>query len=371
MRIACTVTNDLLQDQRMHRICSSLQAAGHQVVLVGRLKKNSLPLPQRPYQQHRLSMFFQRGKLFYLEYNLRLWHYLQQQRFEAINSVDLDTLLAGYLAKSKTTFWVFDAHEYFSETPEVVDRPLVRWLWQRLAHWLIPKTSARYTVGEALARIFSEEYGLAFGVVRNLPLRKAPPPNPKPSAQQPKVILYQGMLNRGRGIENMIEAMRRLPDGFQLCLLGDGDLLDGSRPDGHKCRSSADLEAVHKVVYRGFIPPEALPSLTREAWLGINLLEAASPSYYYSLANKCFDYIQAGLPSLQMDFPEYQALQAQYGCFVLVPHLAPELLAQTILQLAQDAPRYERLRQNCCQAAEILCWEQEEGRLLKMWSAAL
>lgn len=367
MRIACTVTNDLLQDQRMHRICSSLQAAGHQVVLVGRLKKNSQPLPQRPYQQHRLPMFFQRGKLFYLEYNLRLWRYLRKQRFEAINSVDLDSLLAGYLAKQKTSFWVFDAHEYFSETPEVVGRPLVRWLWRRLAHWLIPKTSARYTVGEALANIFSAEYGLAFGVVRNLPLRKALPAYQPSSQQQPKVILYQGMLNEGRGIENMIEAMRLLPDGFQLCLLGDGDLLDGSRKTGTACRSSADLEAVHKIVFRGFIPPEALPTLTREAWLGINLLDAKSPSYYFSLANKCFDYIQAGLPSLQMDFPEYQGLQTQYGCFVLVPHLAPELLAQTILQLANDTPRYEKLRQNCYQAAEILCWEQEEEKLLKMW----
>ena len=43
-KIYCTVTNDLNQDQRMHRICSSMTQMGFDVTLVGRTKSNALPL---------------------------------------------------------------------------------------------------------------------------------------------------------------------------------------------------------------------------------------------------------------------------------------------------------------------------------------
>jgi hypothetical protein len=79
MRIICTVTNDLSHDQRMIRICTSLQQAGYDVCLVGRSLPDSPPLRTRPFRQHRLRCWFHRGKLFYLEYQLRLWYYLYQQ----------------------------------------------------------------------------------------------------------------------------------------------------------------------------------------------------------------------------------------------------------------------------------------------------
>ncbi len=263
MKVVCTVTNDLLQDQRMDRICRSLQAAGYAVTLVGRLKKSSLPLPQRPYAQHRLSVFFQQGKLFYLEYNLRLWWYLRRQAPAIVNSVDVDTLLAAYLAKRPSTRWVFDAHEYFSETPEVVNRPLVRAIWKGLAAWLIPKTHLRYTVGQALATIFQQQYGLAFGVVRNLPINRPATNRPqRPSDPTPKIIYYQGMLNEGRGIDTMIEALALLPPHFQLHLVGDGDLFlatagasaNGRRRKGFFFTASSHLS-------------NSLPSASKPGWV--------------------------------------------------------------------------------------------------------
>lgn len=80
----------------MIRICSSLQAAGYEVMLVGRKRRQSLPLVERPFLQHRINCHFEAGKLFYLEFNLRLLKYLWQHPASIINSVDLDTLLPGY-----------------------------------------------------------------------------------------------------------------------------------------------------------------------------------------------------------------------------------------------------------------------------------
>jgi len=173
MIIICLVTNDLAQDQRMDRICSSLVRAGHEVTLVGRLLPTSKDLPDKTYRQHRIRCRYHKGKMFYAEYNYRLVRELRSWQYDAVCAVDLDTLLAGVqLTASSHHKLVFDAHEWFSETPEVVNRPLIRGLWRGLAKALVPKSDARYTVAPMLAKQLEEEYGVPFGTVRNLPLRR-------------------------------------------------------------------------------------------------------------------------------------------------------------------------------------------------------
>lgn len=345
----------------MDRICRSLVSAGHQVTLLGRRKADSAPLPtDRPYRLHRLSLRFDSGKLFYLEYNYRLWRWLKTQSFDALNSVDLDSLLGGFLALRATQGWVFDAHEYYSATPEVVRRPVVAKIWRRLGKWLVPQTKRRYTVGPRLAELLEAEYGVPFGVVRNLPIRR-PPPASGEHADRQKIILYQGMLNEGRGLETAVAGLRQLPKEYTLWLVGNGDLFEVLQS------SHADLLAAGRLWMPGFVPPNELPAITAQAWLGLNLLDPSSPSYYYSLANKAFDYIQSGLPSIQMDFPEYRAIQDEHGCFYLLSTLKTEPLVKLILSAADDAEQYNRVQVANVKAAEELCWGREEKNLLAQW----
>ena len=71
-KIVCTVINDLSTDQRMHRICDALVDAGFDVTLIGRQLSTSEILPLRKFQQIRLKCIWNKGFLFYFEYNLRL-----------------------------------------------------------------------------------------------------------------------------------------------------------------------------------------------------------------------------------------------------------------------------------------------------------
>ncbi len=362
-RIICTVTNDLSHDQRMIRICTSLAKAGYEVWLVGRKKANSPLLPDRSFRQIRLTCFFSKGKLFYLEYNLRLLYFLYRHQARIINSIDLDTLLPGYLISRirTSTECIYDAHEYFTETPEVIRRRAVQLIWEKLADWIIPNLRYCYTVGPALAQLFEKRYGPKFAVVRNLPLRTALGAK---SPAEKKVILYQGMLNEGRGLEVAIEAMLLLPQA-ELWLAGNGDIMDSLAAQVKR------LELTDRVQFLGFVPPDDLPALTQQAWLGLNLLENRGLSYYYSLANKALDYLQAGLPSVQMDFPEYRALQYTYHPFLLLNELDATQLARMILELAALPEQYSMLQANCLRAATALCWENEEPALLAVYQEAL
>lgn len=360
-RIICTVTNDLTYDQRMRRICRTLSEAGYEVWLVGRELPHSIALDEMPFRQIRLLCRWRKGFAFYAEFNVRLFFFLLKNRFDAVGVVDTDTLAAGTLASLlKNKKRVFDAHEYFTEVPEVVNRRWVRAFWAGVERLFLPFYRHAYTVGPALAHIFTQKHDISFHVVRNVPVQLPPPP---PFISDTKILLYQGALNEGRGIEAAIAAMRLLPDGFELHLAGEGDLSDTLR---EMARDLGD-----KVRFLGYLRPDDLRVRTRMAWLGINLLENKGQSYYFSLANKFFDYVQARVPVLTMNFPEYAALNQEFPVAILLNDLSPDLIAETIKHLAEDEPTRKKLISACDAAASVWNWEQEAQVLVRVWEAAL
>ncbi len=125
----------------------------------------------------------------------------------------------------------------------------------------------------------------------------------------------------------------QLIDNVELWLAGEGDL-------------SAALR-------------QQAAQLGVQAWAGLNLLENRGLSYYYSLATKFFDYVQAGRPVLTMNFPEYRALNAQYEVALLLDELSPARVAAAIMQLRGEEGLYARLQLACAQAREIWNWEVE------------
>ena len=358
-RILLLASTDLTHDQRMIRICRSLAAHGFSICLIGREQFSSAPLKEEPYEQVRLRCSFQRGKAFYIEFNLRLFWHLLKAPFDAVCAADLDTLAPAVLvAKLRNKRVVYDAHEYFSETPELLGRPFVKKCWEKLADWAIPKTDGCYTVGQELAALLGQRYQKPFGIVRNMPFRS---PAPERVISQP-ILLYQGALNVGRGLEQILSALLLLPD-CTLWLAGEGDL-------SQSLRQQVVAQGLRdRVCFLGRLSPDALRKLTLQARIGLNLLENNSLSYYYSLANKAFDYVQAGVPSLQMDFPEYKQLNAQHECFVLLADLSPQTIADAVHQLLHDDALYLRLHQQCRVAAREWHWEQEQENLFLQYEA--
>src|ERR1039457_87445 len=122
-RIIVSVTNDLTTDQRVDRSCNTLVKMGFDVLLVGRLLKQSLELESRNYRTKRMKLWFTRGPLFYAEYNLRLFFFLLVHKTDILFSNDLDTLPANYLISGILNLpLVHDCHEYFRGVPELNGR---------------------------------------------------------------------------------------------------------------------------------------------------------------------------------------------------------------------------------------------------------
>lgn len=359
-KIICTVTNDLVFDQRMIRICNSLQHAGNQVVLVGRELSNSKSLQDQEFLQHRIKCRFVKGPLFYIEYNIRLFFYLINARPDVLNSADVDTVMAGLWLKRLTRFkWVFDSHEHFTEVPEVTDRKLVKTIWGWVEKKVFKHADSFYTVSASIAEIFQKKYKKNVEVIRNVPLlRYKNVVKPQSENFEKGFLIYQGALNEGRCIELYIKAMHQID--AQLVLVGEGDLSDQLR----LLVKTEKLE--HKVTFKGKLPPRDLRHITQNALMGLNVLENKGLSYYYSLSNKCFDYVHSFVPAISSNFPEYTRLNEAYEVMILAePTL--ESIVHSIKEFQTNQELYLRLQKNCQAAAALWNWEQEEIKLLAQY----
>ncbi|MBK7427017.1 MAG: glycosyltransferase [Saprospiraceae bacterium] len=360
-KIILTATTDLSYDQRMQRIAETLSTE-YEVTLIGRLKKESIAFSENlPYKVVRLQTLFESGKGFYMIYNMRLFFYLIFKKADIITATDLDTLPACFLAsRVKSVILGFDAHEWFTELPELINRPRIRNIWLKIERWFVPGADLAYTVNHSIANLYKSTFVKTFSVVRNMPLRNLHARvEPESNLRSAKIILYQGALNVGRGLESMITSMDQL-HGFELHLAGEGDLSENLR------KQVVSNQYPDRVVFHGYLLPEKLKQLTAKAWIGINLLENKSLNYYYSLANKFFDYVQAGIPQITMKFPEYELLNQENEVAILLDDLSVPGIVDAV-NIVNVSSHYDKLKQNCYVASDKWCWENESKVLLKTY----
>lgn len=349
LKIFFTVTNDLNYDQRMNRVCSAISEMGFRCTLVGRKLPDSADCKEKIFEQKRFSCFFHQGKAFYIEYNFRLLWFLLFNRFDIVYSVDCDTALPGFIvSRLKGKKWIFDAHELFTEVPEVIQRKGVQKVWAVVQKLAFRYADLRITVGNQLALWFQEKYGREVLTIKNAPAVQQDWPY-EPDTD--RFILYQGALNEGRGLENLIVAMQQIP--CKLKIAGEGDISD-------KLRSmTSELNLEDKITFLGKILPGDLPRLTARAYIGFNVSENKGLSYYYSLNNKFFDYVHAGLPSLINPFPEYMNLNRIFEVGLITGQNSQEITKNAIL-LLENEELHRKLSENCLKAREIWNWENEK-----------
>ncbi|MEO0895773.1 MAG: glycosyltransferase [Bacteroidota bacterium] len=362
-RLYITVINDLSGDQRVHRIATSLTDQGFEVHVVGRILPHSLPLSERPYQTHRLRLLFTKGKWFYLFYNLRLFFFFLFRKVDVINACDLDTLLAGYLASTlKGIPLVYDSHEYFTEVPELVHRPTTQQIWLRLERWIFPKLKHAYTVNSSIADIYTNTYGVKVEVIRNLPFARQKN-HPSSSLQGFPIIIYQGALNVGRGIDLMIEAMQHL-ENYTLWIVGRGDVEEELK------KKVKDSGLEERVIFKGFVPLEQLYTLTSQASLGLSLEENLGKNYYYASPNKVYDYIQARIPVLVSNLPEMRKTVEEWGVGEVLTEAERDSwqLSQRIIRLLEKESETKTYSRASEIAAGTLNWEMEQVQLRKIYA---
>jgi len=358
-RAFISVINDLATDQRVRRVGRLLIEQGFTVTCIGRRLKKSPDLENTPFKLKRYRMLFSRGPLFYACFNFRLLITLLFVRKPAVMiSNDLDTLPANFMAsRIRRVPLIYDSHELFTQVPELIHRKAVQSVWKLIERILVPKLRHAVTVNYSIATIYRRLYGTRFKVVRNVPEKlEYTAREMDPAAQQ--MIIYQGSLNVGRGLELMIDAMHHIQN-VRFVVVGTGDIENELR------QRVVQNNLNDRVEFRGRMLPEDLVVLTMQADLGISLEEDLGLNYRYSLPNKLFDYIQSRVPVLCSALPEMSRIVDSYGVGIASRERDPEKLAGRIRYMLKERSGGAWM-DALNMAAQELCWENESNIYLEL-----
>lgn len=368
-RIIISVTNDLVTDNRVHKVCLFLVEEGFHVTLVGRRLKNSLEIQGRNYSIKRFRLFFTQGPLFYLEFAIRLFFYMLVHRSSILISNDLDTLLPNFIvSKIKSVTLVYDTHEYFTEVPELVENPRKQKIWETLESWIFPKLKNVYTVNYSIAQIYQAKYKVPVHVVRNV----APIFSPKEIKNRTQlglpldkfIIILQGSgINKKRGAEEAVEAMKSIENAL-LLIIGGGDVLA-------ELKDQVEVHSLtHKVLFLPKMPYAEMMQYTSNADLGLAIDHTDVLNHKLALPNKFFDYIQAQVPILATDITEVRALIEHHKIgYIMDKRLTSQNLGEKINTImncySADLPQ---LKQNLAKAKQQENWEVEVKSLKEIYS---
>lgn len=358
-RLIVSVTNNIATDQRVHKMCTTLQKCNFEILVVGSTKNGTINFDCN-FKIHLLKVYFKKGFLFYAEYSIRLFLKLLFTEKDVLLANDLDTLLPNYIIhKMQQKPLVYDSHELFTEVPELVNRKFVTNIWQLIENQTVPKIEHCITVSNSIANYYNKKYNSNFIVVRNMPIKKTLELTETFPFQTngKKIVLYQGALNKGRGIELAIDAMQYIENTI-LVIIGSGDI---KHILTQKVR---DLNLDHIVKFMPKILPNKLKRITPLAHLGISLEEDLGLNYKYALPNKLFDYIQAKIPVLVSNLPEMKQIVLQYKVGEIVTERTPKAIAQQINSILQNKDKYTK---NLELAATKLVWEKEEPKINKIF----
>lgn len=378
-RISMILLNPFTHDARVDREAKSLVESGYEVLVYAMYRA---PLPRHEirngYEICRIDVssvgfgdFNISPALKYLAFIRKLWKISKNRPADYYHSHDANSLLATYpLVKRDRAQWVYDAHEL--ESGRSFSSGRLNKLYYRI--WPIPervfirRVDSVMCVNGSIADILAKTYEIERpAIVRNVP-RHAPISKTEllrsdlQLTSSDFIILYQGLLAKNRGIDATIKAIQLLGDRYHLVLLGDG------HHQAALANIARKLGVENRVHFLGYVPPSRLLSYTSSADVGTSLIEDSSLSYYYSLPNKFFEYIMAGVPVVASDFPEMGKIIREFDIGELVHDpSSPQAVASAIERILSTPSRYQEMVHNTHQAANKLNWENEQKQLVKVY----
>lgn len=365
-RVIISVINDLVTDQRVLRTATVLKEQGYEVLLVGRKLKNSLPTDTIPYNVHRFNMLFKSGIAFYFFFNLRLLFYLLFKKSNLLWANDLDTLGPNYIVSGiRSIPLVYDSHEIFCEVPELQRNKLKKRIWELLEKMIVPKLKHMITVNESIASYFYNKYNVKCVVLRNIPRYNFSSDSLKSRKQlgipdDKIVLILQGAgINVDRGAEELLKAVKDIDSVF-LIIAGSGDVVHVLK------KYVAENDMHQKVVFKDKMPFLELIHYTAAADIGLTLDKNSNINYRFSLPNKLFDYIHAGIAVVASDLVEVKKIVLAYDIGRIVPSESVQDIKKTIEILAEDKNSLQVLKQNTLKAKLELNWENEKKGILNL-----
>jgi 1,2-diacylglycerol 3-alpha-glucosyltransferase len=383
-RVCMLVFNSLNPDPRVWKESRTLALQGFDITIVAMRKKGQNKDDQidgfrilRIFSDYPLKL---RNLLVMLKVWVEFISFLLDTKrlpFDICHCHDPDTLLFGYaISKKDTAVLIYDSHEFVLDFLPPMKGHFFH-LLKRMHHFFtrilpekvfIRKCDHVITVNASISRLIKASYRLKKRptyLLNTLPYEKEVKELETPrrvSHDAKRFMLFQGVISWDRQLENIIGIMPNLDKSINLRLIGP------ISPRYKKELSDfAEQKGVYDRIEFGEVSYPDLIKETARSDLGICLLEPKSLSYKYSLPNKFFDYIFAGIPVIVSDLPEMRRLVKRFQIGAVVDIKNPDEVISAIRAILSAKQSEAWYRDMLRHAAKALCWENEEKKLIDIY----
>jgi glycosyltransferase involved in cell wall biosynthesis len=374
------VLSSYINDARIHKEAVTLASSGNNVLIVA-LWKPGLEKTEKHhgYRVIRLRLLFRKWNnrllsppIKYLEYAIQVWLLAGHEPAQLYHANDANTLIAAWLASKRNhAKLVYDAHELetgrnFSGS-SIAD--IYRTTWALPEKIFIHKVQTVITVSpfiaDELVRLYQiptpkviyncpEKFSMSYSdrIYRELNI----------STDQ-NILLYQGNVTYGRGIEAFFNAVQLVENSAGV-ILGDGPALE-------MFRNRVKAGEWKRIFLPGKVPLNDLPSYTVSSTIGIVLTQDTCLNHRLTLPNKLFEYIHAGLPVVCSNLPALAQFVNEYQIGVLVNPEDPISIATGIESIINDNNFHKQLKLNARKITDIYNWQNESQKLLEIYQSLL
>lgn len=322
-----------------------------------------------------------RHLLIHRQYRFFIEKVLQEKiPFQYVYCNDYPTLSPGVkIAKKLNAELIYDSHEIYLETvnqfyPDIKGWKGWKYKWviyairrigRSIENKLLKKARLFITTNESYAGYFGNKYGHTPEVIlMNCPeTRKIAKQNLIRTQfgwdDHDMIILYQGVFNKGRGLEELIQSTQYMPKHFKTVLLGFGLL------EKELKQLSSKFQVDDRVFFMDKVEHSELLDYSASASIGVLILDKFNKSKELSSANKIFEYMAAGIPIIATDLPENHRIIVECECGVLINTKNPKEIAKEIGLILEDVEKMETMGINGQNAyLDRYNWEKQEEKLL-------
>ncbi len=299
---------------------------------------------------------------YYLRFFRILYQRLKESSADIYFSADVYTLpLMAFFAKLRKKKLYYDCRELYPFLAGLRNKKYTQLVIKLTERLFIGRADAVIATGPMDAQFIQHYYKITNTLVlRNMP--KLKPVEQKVNLREQlnipndaKILLYQGVIFEGRGIEKTIRALPEL-DSTYFVLLGTGTKIHAYK------KLAEELDIADRVHFMGTIPQSELINYTSAADIGLTLIENISLSYYYALPNKMFEYIAAGIPLISSALPQMKGIVDDYKVGWVID-METNCITEKLKSIINSDWNRDEMKERLKSASIELNWDTEFGKV--------
>ncbi|ARB76794.1 MULTISPECIES: glycosyltransferase [Staphylococcus] len=368
MKILNIVSSNIVQDPRILKQMETIKGITNTHLMIGMNNKNVTKerLDKLDFQYKLFGEKSETTSIFSkllkrINFTKNVIKQIKKYQPNVIHANDFDVLLMVYLSGYKNANIIFDAHEIYAKNAFINKYAMISKIVEIIEKHIVAKrVDAFVTVSHAAKSYYLKKgYKKTPHVITNAPILDETIKS-SDNNNDIKEVIYQGQIVSNRGYEEFVKAAA-IQDNTKV-----NYVIRGFGPQEDEIKKLINSEAANVRLDKPVEMKDLVKKLT-ESDIGVVLTKPVSINYEYTVSNKIFECIHAGLPVILSPVKEHYYLNDKYNFGIVIDDVTPEKIAEAVNKLATDDKLYHELRQNAIKASKILSWQNESEKLKELY----